>query len=248
MFYLRINDKIRDYIKMVPESHFGCKYYCKQQLIAFDELEFLRKELKTKNVPLTNEQFKELLQSTQSQYFVSTHNCKYPEEKKKEELSSDDEPKKNEINKDKIYKKTKNPFFDEETFEKNTKMEALRQKEDNNLNGKDNRPSVASAYSTISSGISMIVSFFLIVVGSYYLGKSFFGMNDYNTYILMLVVTIIVFISETCLIMLKLHKEQISNPQLANIKKHSFAYRFNAQYRNRFENSKSNAFTKRKID
>lgn len=94
MFYLRINDKIRDYIKMVPESHFGCKYYCKQQLIAFDELEFLRKELKTKNVPLTNEQFKELLQSTQSQYFVSTHNCKYPEEKKKEELSSDDEPKK----------------------------------------------------------------------------------------------------------------------------------------------------------
>lgn len=248
MFYLKINDQIRNYIKMVPETHFGCKYYCKQQLIAFDELELLRKDLKSKNVNLTNDQFKEILQTTKSQYFVSTHNCKYPEDMPKKASSSEDESKKNDLTRDKIHKKIKNPFFDEETFEKNTKIESKRKKQENKFNDKESRPSVASAYSTISSGISMIVSFFLIVIGSYFLGKSFLGLNDFNTYILMLVVTIIVFISETCLIMLKIHKEQMTNPQFQNIQKHSFAYRFNSQYRNRFKNSQTNSFTKRKID
>ena len=39
-------------------------------------------------------------------------------------------------------------------------------------------------------------SFFLLVLGSYYVGKYFFGLSDSNTLKLVLVITIIVFLSD----------------------------------------------------
>ena len=85
----------------------------------------------------------------------------------------------------------------------------------------------------------MILSFFLLVAGSYYLGKYFFEMSDANTFKLVLVITIIVFLSETCLLLLSLHKEDMKRQRegikqgVSGYYKNSFAYRFNKDYRNK---------------
>ena len=97
----------------------------------------------------------------------------------------------------------------------------------------------------------MIISFFLLVIGSYYLGKYFFGLNDSNTLKLVLVITIIVFLSETCLLLLSFHKEDLKR-QKEGIKtgqnryySDSFAYRFNKEYRNQVNNRYNNRFKKK---
>ena len=99
----------------------------------------------------------------------------------------------------------------------------------------------------------MIISFFLLVIGSYYLGKYFFGLNDSNTLKLVLVITIIVFLSETCLLLLSFHREDIKR-QKERIKSgknqyysDSFAYRFNKEYRNQV-NNRYNKYFKKKVE
>ena len=99
----------------------------------------------------------------------------------------------------------------------------------------------------------MIISFFLLVIGSYYLGKYFFGLSDSNTLKLVLVITIVVFLSETCLLLLSFHKEDLKR-QKEGIKtgqnryySDSFAYRFNRNYRNTV-NQRYDGFYKQKID
>ena len=97
----------------------------------------------------------------------------------------------------------------------------------------------------------MIISFFLLVIGSYYLGKYFFGLSDSNTLKLVLVITIIVFLSETCLLLLSFHKEDLKK-QKEGIRSgqnkyysNSFAYRFNKDYRNRIDNKYDKLFKKK---
>ena len=77
----------------------------------------------------------------------------------------------------------------------------------------------------------MLASLFLLVLGSYYLGKYFLGMNDSATYKLVLVITIVVLISEMVLIVLKMNKEDEKNLTIKKIKESSFAYKFNKKYR-----------------
>ena len=66
MFYLKINEKIRSLIDKLPKLHFGCKYYCPHQLIALDEMEYLRKELANIKITFTDEEFKEIIKSFSS--------------------------------------------------------------------------------------------------------------------------------------------------------------------------------------
>ena len=230
---------------------FGCKYYCPLQIIALDEMELLRKELEKINIKLSDEEYKKLIKNTESKYFQNIHIC-YPKnnankikEEEEENLFSDKF-----LNKDKIPKKEENPFFNFETFEKNYQLRQKQKEENdkffNKINNKSNK-----SFNSINSGISLILSFFLLVLGSYYLGKNFFGLSNSNTYKLMLIVTIIVFLSETCLLLLKLHKDEMKEIEEGkgnydNIYKNSFAYKFNKNYRNLINKPKN--FNKQKKD
>ena len=243
MHYLIISSEIKSYIEKIPNIHFGCKYYCPLQIIALDEMELLRKELEKININFTNEEFKNLIKNTQSKYFQNIHIC-YPSnncdiKKIKNEEENENLFSKDFLKKDHISKKQENPFFNDEKFEKNYQLRQKQKEENDKFYNKINQRKKYN-FNSISSGISLIFSFFLLVLGSYYLGKNFFGLSDSNTYKLMLIVTIIVFISETCLLLLQIHRNEMKELEegkgFNNIYKNSFAYKFNRNYRNLINN------------
>lgn len=243
MFYLLINEKIRELINKIKDIHFGCKYYCPLQIIALDEMELLRKELEKINIILSDEEYKNLIKSTESKYFQNIHIC-YPPKNKENIIKEEEEENKNLfsqefLNKDKISKKEENPFFNFDKFEQNYQLRQKQKEENDKFYNKINQRKKYH-FNSISSGISLIFSFFLLVLGSYYLGKNFFGLSDSNTYKLMLIVTIIVFISETCLLLLQIHRNEMKELEegkgFNNIYKNSFAYKFNRNYRNLINN------------
>jgi hypothetical protein len=253
MFYLLINDQIRKYIDMIKGKHFGCKKYCPLQIIALDEMELLRKELKKIDIDLSNDEYNKLIKSTESKYFHNVHICITPEEEKKREEEKEREKFLEESKKDRIPKKEVNAFVDVDQYEKNYEERKKHDEEEKNLFNKKNTEidKTGNSLTSITNGFSMIISFFLLVIGSYYLGKYFFGLNDSNTLKLVLVITIIVFLSETCLLLLSFHKEDLKR-QKEGIKtgqnryySDSFAYRFNKEYRNQVNNRYNNRFKKK---
>ena len=231
MFYLKINEKIRSLIDKLPKLHFGFKYYCPHQLIALDEMEYLRKELANIKITFTDEEFKEIIKSTQSFYFHNTHTCLAPDSEKEKSLESSLEN----LTGDHISKKEKNPFVDFDKLEKNYKLRKKQEEEDEKLFKKSTIQK--TSYNSLSYGFSMIASFFLLVLGSYYFGKQFLGLSESGTFKLTLVVTVIVFLSETCLLLLKMHKEQMKDIANNKTASNSFAYRFNKEYRNKIVNT-----------
>ena len=233
MFYITITPAIREYINKIPSQHFGCKYYCPLQIIALDELELLRKELALIGIKLSNSEFKQLITEGESKYFHNVHICRAPKTQKEieEEEKSIEENLKNNLKGDKIPKKQVNPFVDFDNFERNYKLRQKQKEEDEKLFNKSTKTNQKNMYTSLSQGISMIVSLFLIVIGSYFFSKQFLGLSDSACYKVVLVVTIIVFISESCLLLLRLHKEQMSRPYKEGIKTNSFAYKFNKDYR-----------------
>ena len=256
MFYLIINEQIRKYIDMIKDVHFGCKKYCPLQIIALDEMELLRKKLKKIDIDLSNEEYSKLLKSTESKYFHKVHICITTEEEKKREELKEKEKFLEESKKDRIPKKEVNAFVDFEQFEKNYKERKKHDEEEEKLfnsKKKQNIDRTGNSLTSITNGFSMIISFFLLVIGSYYLGKYFFGLSDSNTLKLVLVITIIVFLSETCLLLLSFHREDLKR-QKEGIKtgknvyySDSFAYRFNKDYRNKV-NQRYDRLYKKKID
>ena len=254
MFYLIINEQIRKYIDMIKDKHFGCKKYCPLQIIALDEMELLRKELKKINIDLSDEEYKKLLNNSSPKYFHSIHICITPEEEKKKEEEREMKKFLEESKKDRIPKKEVNAFVDFEQLEKNYKQRKKQEEREEKLYNinKRNLDRTGSSITSITSGFSMIVSFFLLVIGSYYLGKYFFGLSDSNTLKLVLVITIIVFLSETCLLMLSLHKEDMKRQEEGKqtggggYYRDSFAYRFNKEYRNRVNNQYFQRFKTKK--
>ena len=255
MFYLLINEQIRKYIDMIKDKHFGCKKYCPLQMIALDEMELLRKELKKIGVNLSDDEYKNLLKSTESKYFHNVHTCITPEEERKKEEEEEMNEYLKESKKDRIYKKEVNAFVDFEEFEKNYEQQRKQKEEEEKIYNKNNSSGIdktGNSYTSITNGFSMIVSFFLLVMGSYYLGKYFFGLNDSNTYKLVLVITIVVFLSETCLLLFSFHREDMKRQREVlskGVKKYysnSFAYKFNKNYRNNVD--KSYDTKKKKID
>ena len=244
MFYLIINEQIRKYIDMIKDKHFGCKKFCPLQIIALDEMELLRKELKKIDVILSDEEYKNLLKSSTPKYFHSVHTCITPEEEKKREEEREMQKYLQLSKEDRIPKKEVNAFIDLEQFEKNYQERKKQEERDEKLfnrHDKNNLDRTGSSITSITNGFSMIISFFLLVIGSYYLGKYFFGLSDSNTLKLVLVITIIVFLSETCLLLLSLHKEDMKKIKEGNQQnnvyggyyKNSFAYKFNKDYRNK---------------
>jgi len=253
MFYLIINEQIRKYIGLIKDKHFGCKKYCPLQIIALDEMELLRKELKKIDIDLSNEEYNKLLKSTESKYFHNVHVCITPEEERKREEQREKEKFLEESKKDRVPKKETNAFVDFEQFEKNYKERKKHDEEEEKLFNKKNKEidKTGNSFTSITNGFSMIISFFLLVIGSYYLGKYFFGLSDSNTLKLVLVITIIVFLSETCLLLLSFHKEDLKK-QKEGIRSgqnkyysNSFAYRFNKDYRNRIDNKYDKLFKKK---
>jgi hypothetical protein len=238
---------------MIKDKHFGCKKYCPLQIIALDEMELLRKELKKIDIDLTNDEYNKLLKSTESKYFHNIHICITPEEERKREEQKEMEKYLEESKKDRIPKKDVNAFVDFEQFEKNYKERKKHDEEEEKLFNKKekNIDRTGNSFTSITNGFSMIISFFLLVIGSYYLGKYFFGLNDSNTLKLVLVITIIVFLSETCLLLLSFHKEDLKRQKegiksgKSNYYSDSFAYRFNKNYRNQVNNRYDKLFKKK---
>lgn len=243
MFYLLINEQIRKYIDMIKDKHFGCKKYCPLQIIALDEMELLRKELKKINIVLSDEDYRKLLNTSSPKYFHSVHICITPEEEKMREKEREMQKFLEQSKKDFIPRKEVNAFVDFEQLEKTYKERKQQEERDKKLynNNKKNIDRTGSSIVSITGGLSMIVSFFLLVIGSYYLGKYFFGLSDSNTLKLVLVITIIVFLSETCLLLLSLHKEDMKRlkegkQDIGSYYRESFAYKFNKNYRNHVNN------------
>ena len=242
MFYLIINEQIRKYIDMIKDKHFGCKKYCPLQIIALDEMELLRKELKKININLSNEEYSALLKSTESKYFHTIHTCITPEEEKKREEQRKMEEIKQQSKNDKNLKKN---MKTEEAKKKHEDEDEVYQKKQ--LKKKRNGKTI------IKNGLSLLISFFVIVLGAYYFGKYFFKLNDSNTLNLVIVITIIVLLSEICLILLSIHKEDLKIQESGiqygrNIYygQESFAYKFNKSYRNRVDNKYDRRFKKKR--
>ena len=126
-------------------------------------------------------------------------------------------------------------------MEKNYEIYKKQKENDEKLNNKNTFNIKDNSLNSLNRGISMIGSFFLLVYGAYFLGKRVFKLNESYTYILTLVVTIVVFLSEVVLLLIHIHqkelKEKNSDPNY-NIKyyKNSFAYQFNKNYRNHIKN------------
>lgn len=253
MFYIKINQQIRDYLNSVKDSFkLGCKEFCRLQIIALDEMELLRKELELKEIKkFSNDEFKEFLTSTEKVYFNSIHVCddSKPKEENSESIndtntSIDDEYILNEFKKDKIREIKKKNYFDsgaavhpikEDEFLTNQNSEDIKKSQKEN---------------SLSYAFSMVGSFFLIVLGSYYLGKHFFGMEDSSTYKLVLVITIIVLISEMFLLIIKLNKSDDTKFLSSKMKERSFAYKFNKKYREKLSifDTKKSKVNKTKVE
>lgn len=236
MFYLKINAQIRNYINQISNVHFGCQPYCPLQIIALDEFELLRKKLKEISIELTDEEYKKLIKDTEVMYYSHVHTCDIPKEEREKQQKLREEQIISEFHKEKIPKKTPNAFIDFDKIDINYKLRKKQEEQDEKLFKKNSSlDRGGNKLMSITNGFSMIFSFFLLVGGAYYLGKYFFGLNDSNTYKLMLVVTIVVFISEACLLLLKLHREDMrlynDSPNRKKMFENSFAYKFNKSYR-----------------
>lgn len=250
MFYLKINEKIRALLDLCKNIKLGCRDYCKYQIIALDELELLRLELENEKLKsLSLEEFNELKNSTEKVYFHTTHVCihdnKMPKEKiaeqmQKEELEELDEIE-SEINLNQQQNSKKDSLKERKKADVIAKFRVTydfsdeKEKEDKILSSGNK---VKETENTLSYGISMIASFFLLVLGSYYLGRDYLGWSPANTLKLTLVVTIVVFFAEAFLLIIKLSKQEDSRKYKASdhIKKNSLAYQLNQKYRNTFLN------------
>jgi hypothetical protein len=250
MFYLKINEKIRELLDLFTNYRLGCKNYCKYQLIAVDEFELLFKELERNKLKIiTQEEISEIKKSSESVYFHNTHICQSVDNSTKREVESDAESFNEEFleksfNNDKIRQaKNQRPLFNAEI----DYDQLSKQKDEEQILKNKQEPSKAAADSTVSFAFSMISSFFLLVLGSYYLGKYVFELEEQYNYILVLVVTIIVVLAETILLILKLHQESVKYSSNSKLKENSFAYRFNRRYRQNMSGNKVHS-TKTKTD
>lgn len=249
MLYFRLTDEIRKLISQLPEVKerkivLGCKSFCKLQIIASDELELLKKLLKEEKIlEISIDDFNTIKASTKSAYFRNIHICEEPnkeiseEEKKRlleeefQELSKDRKP---------VYK----PYL----FDSKTDIEYIekQRKEIEKSTLKGQPQSFAMRESTMSYGVNLLVSFFLVIFGTYSVCKYFFELSDETNFKFTLVISIIVMFAEAVLLLIKLEKESNKEISIKGLKKSSFAYKFNKNYRSQLENEEENK--KRKVN
>jgi len=254
MFYLKINGEIRALLDLVKNIKLGCRDYCKYQLIALDELELLRIELTNENIRnLTLEEFNQLKNTAEKLYFHSTHVCIHDNKMAKEKIAEQMQKEEmEEINKEEDFtiNNTENAqqlFLKADSTKERKKADVIAKfrvtydfadEKDKNEKISNIGSTVKETENTLSYGISMIASFFLLVLGSFYLGRDYLEWSPANTLKLTLVVTIIVFFAEAFLLIIKLSKQEDSKNFKASdrIKKYSLAYQLNEKYRNSFLN------------
>jgi len=261
MFYLKINEKIRSLIDLCKILKLGCRDYCKFQLIALDELELLRIELSNQKIKnITLEEFNEIKNSTEKIYFHSTHVCihdnklskeKVAEQIQKEELEDLELENNDNLNNNANNNNIESNYYKSDLTKQRKKPDVMAKfrvaydfiNQDENSEEKlfaknPNNNQIKESQNTLSYGINMLVSFFLLVLGSYYLGRDYLGWSQASTLKLTLVVTIVVFFAEAFLLIIKLSKEDnfINGKASDKIKKYSLAYQLNQKYRNSFLN------------
>lgn len=245
MFYLKINDEIKKLIELA-QIQIGCKYFCSSQLIAIDELELLIKFLENKKIlMISDSEFKRIKSNSEAVYCHTVHMCsennlinsKIEEEEEEQQILED-------LKKDKINKKPIRNFRTEVDYEF-----AVRKAEEKNFNLQDDTKKTEN---TFGYGMSMIGGLLLLSLGSYYLGKHLLEFDDYHTYILTLIVTIIVFLAESILLVIRLNKQTLeeSKTNPIRLKENSFAYKFNKKYRSLYNKDYNfkNKFEKAKTD
>lgn len=245
MYYFKINDLIRELINVIPDViekriFIGCKPHCKSQIIALDELEMLKKLLKEYKIKdINNEEFKELKNSTKSAYFMKTHICEGNDNLKSSSYDNDDSYNTiNSVNyniindqdntKDSIKKRNKKDLFDTE-IDYDYQFKLQKELNDNNKNAFQVRES------NIGYGISMLTSFFLIVMGIYYLCDLVLKLSRETTLKITIVTTIVVVIAEAFLLLIRLDRDDKKNFNRANLNKNSVAYKFNLEYKNKVD-------------
>ena len=238
MYYFKINELIAELISQVPnvkekKNFIGCKPYCKSQIIALDELELIKKLLKEHNIrDISSEEFKEIKASTKSAYYINLHCCVVPEEKKAE-IEEEERKKQEEYYGQELLKDRKRI---EEKFLFDPKIDHdyifKKQQEANKVSG----PTYSLRESTMSYGVSILVSFFLIFMGTYFFCDWVLEMKKSNTYKITIVVSVIVLITEAILLIIKLDKDNAKYIQTKGLNKNSIAYKFNSDYRNKIEN------------
>lgn len=243
MHYLKLTDEIVSYINQIPEVKskkifIGCKPHCNSQIIALDELELMRKLLKQNEIKdFSSEEFKSLKNSTRMAYFLNTHICQElpksvsEKESEQERLRIEQEEFIKELSKDKIPEKEKPSLFDPKIdYEYLSKRQ-----EEHNLEA-IGRNSFSFKESNLSYGISIIGSFFLIIMGIYYFCQIVLGLSKETTLKVTIVCSIIVLIAEAVLLMMRLDKESKKEIRGKKLNKKSFAYQFNLKYKEKVDN------------
>lgn len=245
MYYFKINEEIRDLIDSIPDVKakkifIGCKPYCKSQIIALDELEMLKKMLKEYNIRDINiEEFKNLKNSTKSAYFMKTHICEYSENEKVKEVNksncineieddNNDDVIEEETTIESIKNRKKKNLFDTE-IDYNYQFKLQQELNDNNKNAFQVRES------NMGYGISMLTSFFLIVIGIYYLCELVLKLSRETTLKITVVSTIVVIIAEAFLLLIRLDRDDKKNFNRMSLNKNSVAYKFNLDYKNKVD-------------
>jgi hypothetical protein len=241
MFYLRINEKIKDLFNLSGQIKLGCRVYCKHQLIALDEFELLLIELENLNLKkFTKDEIDSIKNSTEKVYFYNTHVCVHEnnfDNKNKSIILVEDNKENNEYENLKQIEEIKQRKKNDVNEKFRVSYDFPEEKSDIKLEGLGKQINESST----NQGISMISSFFLIVLGSYYFGIYYLEWSKANSLKLTLIVTIIVFFAEAFLLIIKMHREDTKLFRYKasdNIKNNSLAYRLNQKYRDSFNNVK----------
>lgn len=256
MIYFKLNEEISNWIKQIPEVKnreitLGCKSWCKVQVIALDELQLMVKLLRQEKIKdFTSEEFKELKNTTSPLYFRSTHVCTEDEDKipkpSQEEENEKDEKELKELFGDKIPTKQKYHFKPQVDYDIMNKINSQKEKE----LSRGQPQSFAVRESTVSYGVNLLVSFFLVIFGTYSLCKYMLELSDSATFKITLIVSIIVMFAETFLLLIRMDKENKKDINKKGLQKTSFAYKFNKDYRQQFNKGSftSNTQSKTKVD
>lgn len=252
MIYFKLTDEIKSLIAMLPEVkerkiQLGCKSYCNKQIIALDELELLKKLLAVEKIKvMSTDEFITLKSGTEALAFRNTHICSDPSESSRPVISEEEKKRLideelKELMKDKVPKKTPYMFERKSDYEYYEKKRLEEEKDTMNRHS-----NYALRESTASYGVSLIISFFLVIFGTYSVCKFVGEFTDETSFKITLVVSIIVMFAEAVLLLIKLEKDNNKDIKLRGGKKQSFAYRFNKQYRMQQENPKDQKPTKMK--
>lgn len=170
---------------------------------------------------------------------MKTHICEYSENEKVKEVNksncineieddNNDDVIEEETTIESIKNRKKKNLFDTE-IDYNYQFKLQQELNDNNKNAFQVRES------NMGYGISMLTSFFLIVIGIYYLCELVLKLSRETTLKITVVSTIVVIIAEAFLLLIRLDRDDKKNFNRMSLNKNSVAYKFNLDYKNKVD-------------